>query len=124
MSACLARTGAPRGVGFGMSRESPTEAAFIRNRPSDSTSLRWGDCLRIIEAATVPIRLAATNQANSLACKSLERAFLVQWHINKAAVTTPVKQVVPDVGRKENVSIPSRKLFELGKELKFLSRPG
>ena len=107
-----------------MSRESPT-AACLHPRPTVPQQLTaQHDCLRIIEAATVPIRLAATYQANSFTCKSLECASLVQRDIEKAAVTTPVKQVVPYVGRKENVSLPSRKVLELGEELKFLNRPG
>ena len=68
--------------------------AFIRDRQFHSNSLRSRDCLRIIEAATVPIRLAATYQANSLACKSLERASLVQRDIRKATVTAVTGQVV------------------------------
>ena len=63
-------------VGFGRSRESPKEAAFILAIDCP-TSLRRRDWLRIIEAAAVPIRLSAKHQANSFTCKSLECAFLV-----------------------------------------------
>ncbi|NDC43049.1 MAG: hypothetical protein EBZ77_16120, partial [Chitinophagia bacterium] len=41
----------------------------------------------------------------------------------RTAVTATVKLVVSNVSCKENVSLPSRKLFELGKEFKFPSRP-